>query len=292
MTLTAPPRIALLPTSTARPTREDPGRFCWTDAAVALLRQSWANGRSAAQIAREIGALSRSAVTSKARRLGLRRGALAPEAGSISAVPRCPSTVGDITHAQKVLRRRERALAWQQTCRQARSAPQAEPMAQTPASRSCSLLELGRDTCRWPIGDPGTAGFHFCGAPPDGDHVYCAHHRCIAHERPDPLLQPVWRRGRPFQPARGGSVWPDGTERCGAHSWSMATADYYREEAERHRRLAAAAPDTERAQRWLQLAAEYELLAQSMEPPAVQRVPMQQQPVQQQQQRKSEPEEK
>ena len=72
----------------------------------------------------------------------------------------------------------------------------------------------------------------------------------------------------------------------------MASAGYYREEAERHRRLAAAAPDSERAKRWLQLAAEYDLLAQSMEPPAVRRVPMQQQPVQQQQQKKSEPEEK
>jgi hypothetical protein len=64
----------------------------------------------------------------------------------------------------------------------------------------------------------------------------------------------------------------------------MASAGYYREEAERHRRLAAAAPDSEQAKRWLQLAAEYELLAESIDPP-VQRVPMQQQPIQQPQQK-------
>jgi GcrA cell cycle regulator len=247
MTLTAPRRIDLQPKSAPTPTRED-SPFCWTDAAVARLRRSWADGRSAAQIARELGALSRSAVVAKARRLGLRRGAAAPEAKSISAVPRCASRVGALTHAEKLLRQHERALARQQAFAPAPSAPQPEPMAQTlPARRPCSLLELGRDTCRWPIGDPGSAGFHFCGAPPDRDHVYCVHHRAIAHERPDPLPEPVWRPGRLLQLALGRPVRP-------------------------------------------------ELLAQSMEPPAVRRVPMQQQPVQQQQQQerqqRSEPEEK
>src|SRR6185436_9665476 len=118
-------------------------------------------------------------------------------------------------------------------------------------------------------------------------HVYCAHHRGIAHEQPEPIGQPMWRPGWRLQ--HGRPVRSDGTERLSPHSWVMASAGYYREEAERHRRLAAAASDPQRASRWLQLAAEYELLAVSMEPPAVQRVPMQQQPVQQQQQ-KSEPE--
>jgi GcrA cell cycle regulator len=292
MTPTTPPRIELLPKSAPTPTCEDPAPFCWTEAAVARLRRSWANGRSAAQIARELGALSRSAVAAKARRLGLRRGAAAPEAKSISAVPRCASPVGALTQRAKLLRQHERALARQQTIAPAPSAPQPEPTAQTlPARRPCSLMELGRDTCRWPIGDPGSAGFHFCGAPPDREHVYCAHHRGIAHERPDPLPEPRWRPGRLLQLAFGLPVGRDGTERRGLHSWHMASAGYYREEAERHRRLAAAAPDSERARRWLQLAAEYELLAQSMEPPPVRRVPMQQQPVQQQQQQKRKPEE-
>jgi GcrA cell cycle regulator len=293
MTLTTPPRIELLPNAAPTSTREDPVPFCWTDAAVARLRRSWANGRSAAQIARELGALSRSAVVAKARRLGLRRGAAAPEEKNNSAVPRCASPVGALTHAEKLLRQHERARVPQQTFAPARSAPQPGPMAQTaPASRPCSFMELGRDTCRWPVGDPGSAGFHFCGAPPDREHVYCAHHRGIAHERPDPLPEPRWRPGRLLQLAFGLAVGSNGTEGRGPHSWHMASAGYYREEAERHRRLAAAAPDSERAGRWLQLAAEYELLAQSMEPPAVRRVPMQQQPVQQQQQQKSEPEEK
>ena len=214
MILTAPPRIEQLPTSAPAPgTREDPPPFCWTDAAVARLRQLWANGRSAAQIARELGSVSRAAVISKAGRLGLRSGTAAPEATSI-IVPRCTPRVGELTRAEKVLRQRERAR--QQPFAPAPSGPQPEPTAQTPASRPCSFMELGRDTCRWPIGEPGTDGFHFCGAPPDGDHVYCAHHRGIAHERPDPLPPPMWRPGRQLRPAPGGPVRPDGTGRRGS----------------------------------------------------------------------------
>jgi GcrA cell cycle regulator len=242
MTVTAPPRAELTAKSAPTKARAQAAPFCWTETAEARLRQLWANGHSAAQIARAFGCVSRSAVVSKAQRLGLRRGAAAPQAKSISAVPRCATRGGERARAKQLLRRREGALA-----------PQPEPMAASPASRACSLLELGRDTCRWPIGDPGTAGFHFCGVPPDGDHVYCPHHRGIAHERPDPF------------PGRAAT--PDGTQRRGAYSWHMAGAGYYREEAERHRGLAAAAPHSARARRWLQLAAEYKLLARSMEAP-------------------------
>lgn len=39
--------------------------------------------------------------------------------------------------------------------------------------------------CLWPIGDPGTPGFHFCGAHDlVGRKPYCAAHAAIAYERP------------------------------------------------------------------------------------------------------------
>lgn len=76
----------------------------------------------------------------------------------------------------------------------------------------------------------------------------------------------------------------------------LANAAYYREEAERCRKLAAAGPDSAMTTRWRQLAAEYDQLADALtasEPkPSVLEVPMQQQPVEQQvqqQQTKAEP---
>ncbi|GBD57157.1 GcrA family cell cycle regulator [Gluconobacter wancherniae] len=36
-------------------------------------------------------------------------------------------------------------------------------------------------SCCWPIGDPGTPGFHFCGARPLSGKPYCAEHAAIAY---------------------------------------------------------------------------------------------------------------
>jgi hypothetical protein len=45
----------------------------------------------------------------------------------------------------------------------------------------------------------------------------------------------------------------------------MASVFFYRQEADRCRKLAAARPESAAAQRWRQIAAEYELLAESLE---------------------------
>ena len=67
----------------------------------------------------------------------------------------------------------------------------------------------------------------------------------------------------------------------------MASAEYYRSEAERCRELAARAPSPEMARGWVNLAADYDTLAEVLEssPGAAQyrHAPMQQHPMQQQQ---------
>ena len=69
----------------------------------------------------------------------------------------------------------------------------------------------------------------------------------------------------------------------------MSTSAYYRAEAARCRDLAAKSEDADAIKRWLQMAAEYEQLAESMasmphvtrSPPQTQRMSMQQQEIQQ-----------
>ena len=46
---------------------------------------------------------------------------------------------------------------------------------------TCSLLELGNDTCRWPISTPGADDFCFCGNPPLDGLPYCAGHSRLAY---------------------------------------------------------------------------------------------------------------
>ena len=46
---------------------------------------------------------------------------------------------------------------------------------------SVSLLGLTEATCRWPVGDPLTPEFTFCGAKPFRKFVYCECHARVAY---------------------------------------------------------------------------------------------------------------
>jgi len=44
-----------------------------------------------------------------------------------------------------------------------------------------ALTELDNHTCRWPIGDPKDADFHFCGHKVKTGQTYCEEHAAIAY---------------------------------------------------------------------------------------------------------------
>jgi GcrA cell cycle regulator len=61
--------------------------------------------------------------------------------------------------------------------------PEAEPIDNViPLGQRRSLLELTEDTCRWPIGDPGSPDFYFCGGPAITSLPYCAYHSRVAYQ--------------------------------------------------------------------------------------------------------------
>ncbi len=51
-------------------------------------------------------------------------------------------------------------------------------------SERVTIMELREAMCRWPIGDPTTAEFRFCGArsPGGGGSPYCNYHSQIAYQ--------------------------------------------------------------------------------------------------------------
>ena len=51
-----------------------------------------------------------------------------------------------------------------------------------PLGQRRTLLELNEDTCRWPIGDPATPEFFFCGGKPLGGLPYCNFHSRAAYQ--------------------------------------------------------------------------------------------------------------
>ena len=53
--------------------------------------------------------------------------------------------------------------------------------------KTVSTIEAGE--CRWPIGDPRDADFHFCGAHQALGRPYCEHHWSQAFVSAKPRLQ-------------------------------------------------------------------------------------------------------
>lgn len=145
----------------------------WTDERVETLKKLWQDGLSASQIAKQLGGVTRNAVIGKVHRLGL----------SGRAAPSKPARP-----AFKAPRPQRPAAA-------APSAPRriAEPAAAAPAQApapvryieespgSATVLTLGAHMCKWPIGDPSTEGFTFCGRRAS-DGPYCMEHARIAYQ--------------------------------------------------------------------------------------------------------------
>ena len=56
------------------------------------------------------------------------------------------------------------------------SGPVAAPTGGQASTTPKTLLQLTPRCCRWPIGDPGKPGFHFCGQPKLTGRPYCQTH--------------------------------------------------------------------------------------------------------------------
>ncbi len=170
------------------------GGEAWTDERVALLKQLWAQGKTADAIGDRLGGLSRSAVLGKIFRLRLG----GPDTGPTSAPNRIAdaklhSGTGraspnfDAKAASHVRSKNKNSPA-----RRRRGVRQANANQPTAAMgrRGKTLLELTNESCRWPHGEPGTARFFFCGAPTadiERGMPYCPRHARRAFN-PDALV--------------------------------------------------------------------------------------------------------
>ncbi len=134
----------------------------WTDDRVALLKKLWGEGKTAAEIAGELGGVTRNAVIGKAHRLKLSN-RVSPIQQNKKQVP-ANKSVPDKKIETKVA-----------------AAPYVA--VETDCNRNrVKLMALKPSMCRWPLGDPRDEDFGFC-----GDHViaglpYCAEHAKMAYQ--------------------------------------------------------------------------------------------------------------
>ena len=185
----------------------------WTDERVETLKKMWGEGQSASQIAKELGGVTRNAVIGKVHRLGLsnRAGsgpapAPAKPAAKEKAAPAAktePKTAKPKTETKMPPAKQEPELDENGIpISAARRAiiPAGQPLPPQPSAneispealakvnevektaKKISLMELTEKTCKWPVGDPATPDFWFCGLPVQQGKPYCEAHVGVAFQ--------------------------------------------------------------------------------------------------------------
>ncbi len=138
--------------------------MAWNDERVELLKKLWADGLSASQIAGRLGGVTRNAVIGKVHRLGL--SGRATTSRMKSHRPRVR------TQAAKRLMKPRFANVGNPALRNlylGDTEPYVPPAEELviPLNERKYIQTLTEICCRWPIGDPQQADFHFCGKKQD-----------------------------------------------------------------------------------------------------------------------------
>ncbi len=181
----------------------------WTDERVELLKKMWSEGQSASQIAKELGGVTRNAVIGKVHRLGLSNrsggGGSAPSKASAApaeaeakpaATPKpapepakpAPAAEAPAPRPSNVTPLRKPIVPAGQPLPPQPSANEISPEALAKVkevenhAKRISLMELTERTCKWPIGDPATDDFYFCGLPVQQGKPYCEAHVGVAFQ--------------------------------------------------------------------------------------------------------------
>ena len=184
----------------------------WTDERVETLKRMWNEGQSASQIAKELGGVTRNAVIGKVHRLGLsnrvggghdeEEAAPAPAAAAKPEPAPRPDPAPRVEASRPAAPAGAAAPASNVTPLPVRKAiiPAGQPLPPQPSlneispealasvrevekrAKKLTLMELTERTCKWPIGDPATDDFWFCGLPAQPGKPYCETHVGIAFQ--------------------------------------------------------------------------------------------------------------
>ena len=171
----------------------------WTDERVELLKKLWGEGQSASQIAKELGGVTRNAVIGKVHRLGLsNRASSSSKTETSQKVDKKPEKVAP-KKPEAVTKEPEPKPVMQSPARRP-IIPAGQPLPPQPTAneispealarvseiekkaKKISLLELTERTCKWPVGDPATPDFWFCGLPTQSGKPYCEAHVGVAFQ--------------------------------------------------------------------------------------------------------------
>ena len=128
----------------------------WTDERVTLLKKLWGEGRTAAEIAKALGGVTRNAVIGKAHRLKL--------SNRVSPIQQNKKPVSSSNGNSKTEPRKPVVAVVRKS------------------GQGVALVDLKPSMCRWPFGDPKEENFSFCGEGIVAGFPYCAEHAKMAYQ--------------------------------------------------------------------------------------------------------------
>lgn len=163
------------------PSGKNTGNPKWDEENIRKLKKYYCEGLSASKIAVKLGFATRNAIISKLHSLGI-------TGRKYTRKPRLPRT--------EIEPKKFQAPALKHQPLQARKHRYREPLLEvlpltvlsesdlaTPHKQRCSIMGLTADTCRWPIGEPCSPDFFYCGGHALAPLPYCAGHARLAYRR-------------------------------------------------------------------------------------------------------------
>ena len=174
----------------------------WNDERVEALKTMWGEGKSASQIAKELGGVTRNAVIGKVHRLGLSnrttsptkpadkepkaKAAPKPKPAAEPAAKPEPAPAAEARPAPIPPRKTIVPAGQPLPPQPSQSEISAEALANLAAferkAKKLDLMQLTERTCKCPIGDPATEDFWFCGHQTQAGKPYCEAHVAVAFQ--------------------------------------------------------------------------------------------------------------
>lgn len=177
----------------------------WTDERIAKLEELWNEGLTASAIAKELGDVTRNAVIGKVHRLGLKSRTKPVRKTAQEQVIEEETIVAEPVEqqaAENEAQEKETIVQAQAQAKVHASAGNAalkvevdteiEPQKFNdsssgsgnivPVHHRATILQLNERRCKWPIGDPMSEDFYYCGKPKEAAKSYCEDHCKIAYQ--------------------------------------------------------------------------------------------------------------
>jgi len=190
----------------------------WSEERIETLTRMWSEGQSASQIAKELGSVTRNAVIGKVHRLGL--SPRVPEEVTPDDAEDSPQQAGEEGNRIRKKPGGDEAQAdAPQTVAETQAEPRRigpvrptgkpivpadQPLPPRPSANEVSpearltvrevrkqakklnLMDLTERTGKWPVGDPATDDFWFCGLATAPGKPYCQAHANVAFQPMSP----------------------------------------------------------------------------------------------------------